>query len=57
MNVIKIGAQGCLDWREGVQEVKYTAQPPGWEDRDVTSGVRTQPLVSPPCSQAPDWER
>ena len=31
--------------------VRHTAQLPGWEDRDVTSGVRTQPLVSPPWSQ------
>lgn len=41
----------------GVQGVRYTAHPPGWEDRDVTSGVRTLPLVSPPWSPAPDWER
>ena len=54
--MIKIGAQGCLDWREGVQGVRYTAQSPGWEETDMTSGVRTQPLVSPPWSPAPDWE-
>lgn len=48
--MIKIGAQGCLDL-VGEEGSGGTAQLSGWEDRDVTSGVKTQPLVSPPRSQ------